>query len=74
MNACGLLHFDAHFENILTDGRQLFFADYGLAISSRFELAQGEADFFDQHRTYDQCYGFPRQSRQPLSVMHPSPT
>lgn len=56
MNARGLLHFDAHFENILTDGRRLFFADYGLAISSRFELAQEEADFFDQHRTYDRCY------------------
>lgn len=56
MNARGLLHFDAHFENILTDGRRLFFADYGLAISSRFELTQDEADFFDRHRTYDRCY------------------
>ncbi|MFB7733689.1 protein kinase family protein [Streptomyces sp. NPDC056112] len=56
MNARGLLHFDAHFENILTDGRQLFFTDYGLAISSRFDLTRDEADFFDQHRTYDQCY------------------
>lgn len=56
MNACGLLHFDAHFENILTDGRRLFFTDYGLAISSRFDLTRDEADFFDQHRTYDQCY------------------
>ncbi|MFJ8270815.1 protein kinase family protein [Streptomyces sp. NPDC094154] len=56
MNARGLLHFDAHFENILTDGRRLFFADYGLAISYRFELTQDETDFFDQHRIYDQCY------------------
>ncbi len=56
MNARGLLHFDAHFENILTDGRRLFFADYGLAISSRFELTQDEADFFVQHHTYDRCY------------------
>ena len=56
MNARGLLHFDAHFENILTDGRRLFFADYGLAISSRFELAQDEADFFREHRSYDRCY------------------
>ncbi|MGP4114239.1 protein kinase family protein [Streptomyces sp. 4N509B] len=57
MNARGLLHFDAHFQNILTDGRRLFFADYGLAISSRFELARDEADFLEQHRTtYDQCY------------------
>jgi hypothetical protein len=56
MNARGLLHFDAHFESILTDGRRLFFADHGLAISSRCELAQGEADFFDEHRSYDRCY------------------
>jgi len=56
MNARGLLHFDAHFENILTDGRRLFFADYGLAISDRFELAPDEADFFDRHLTYDRCY------------------
>ncbi|MGW0549526.1 protein kinase family protein [Streptomyces altiplanensis] len=56
MNARGLLHFDAHFENILTDGRQLFFADYGLALSTRFALTPDETDFFGQHRTYDQCY------------------
>ncbi len=56
MNSRGLLHFDAHFENILTDGKHLFFADYGLAISSRFELSQEEIRFFDRHQTYDHCY------------------
>jgi hypothetical protein len=56
MNSRGLLHFDAHFENILTDGQRLYFADYGLAISSGFELSQDEADFFDWHQTYDRCY------------------
>ncbi|MFI6582713.1 protein kinase family protein [Embleya sp. NPDC050493] len=56
MNSRGLLHFDAHFENILTDGRRLYFADYGLALSSRFELSQDETDFFDRHRTYDRDY------------------
>jgi hypothetical protein len=56
MNAHGLLHFDVHFQNILTDGKRLFFADYGLAISSRFELTQGEAAFFDEHRDYDRNY------------------
>ncbi|MDX3853193.1 protein kinase family protein [Streptomyces sp. AK02-01A] len=56
MNSRGLLHFDAHFENILTDGRRLYFADYGLAISSRFELSRDHADFFDRHQTYDRCY------------------
>ncbi|WP_244420072.1 serine/threonine-protein kinase [Streptomyces hygroscopicus] len=56
MNSRGLLHFDAHFENILTDGRRLYFADYGLAMSSGFELSQDETDFFDRHQTYDHCY------------------
>ncbi|MGH3391273.1 MAG: protein kinase family protein [Actinomadura sp.] len=56
MNARGLLHFDAHFQNILTDGRRLYFADYGLALSSRFDLSHDDARFFDLHRTYDRCY------------------
>ncbi|WP_431962423.1 protein kinase family protein [Actinacidiphila sp. bgisy160] len=56
MNSRGLLHFDAHFENILTDGRRLYFADYGLALSSGFELSQDEAVFFDRHQAYDRCY------------------
>jgi len=56
MNSRGLLHFDAHFENILTDGRRLYFADYGLAMSSGFELSPDEAGFFGRHQTYDRCY------------------
>ncbi|MFC9437715.1 protein kinase family protein [Nocardia sp. NPDC057030] len=56
MNANGLLHFDAHFQNLLTDGERLYFADYGLAISSRFELAENELAFFERHRNYDRCY------------------
>ena len=56
MNAHGLLHFDAHFQNILTDGRRLYFADYGLALSSRFELSPSETSFFELHGTYDRCY------------------
>lgn len=56
MNARGLLHFDAHFENILTDGRRLYFADFGLALSSRFELARDEAEFFARHHAYDRSY------------------
>jgi len=56
MNARGLLHFDAHFENILTDGRRLYFADYGLALSSQFELSREEVDSFERHQAYDRCY------------------
>jgi hypothetical protein len=52
----GLLHFDAHFQNVLTDGRQLYLADYGLALSSRFRLSRQERDFFARHRHYDRAY------------------
>ncbi|SEE87166.1 hypothetical protein SAMN05216489_08693 [Streptomyces sp. 3213] len=51
-----LLHFDAHFENILTDGRQLYLADYGLAVSARFRLAPEEREFLDRHQHYDRFY------------------
>ncbi|AFT99493.1 serine/threonine-protein kinase [Nocardia brasiliensis] len=56
MNSRGLLHLDAHFENILTDGRCLYFADYGLALSCEFDLSPTEVTFFDQHRSYDRGY------------------
>ncbi|MBA2891315.1 protein kinase family protein [Nonomuraea soli] len=56
MNGHGLLHFDTHFENILTDGRRLYFADYGLAISSGFALSPQEAAFVERHQTYDRWY------------------
>ncbi|MGW7291288.1 protein kinase family protein [Streptomyces xiamenensis] len=56
MNARGLVHFDAHFQNILTDGHRLYFADYGLALSSRFELSRDEADLPARHESYDRAY------------------
>jgi len=55
MNARGLLHMDAHFENILIDGTQLYFSDFGLALSSMFDLSAEETEFFAQHRGYDRC-------------------
>ena len=56
MNSRGLLHFDAHFENILTDGERLYFADYGLAVSSAFDLSEEETGFFAAHQDYDRRY------------------
>ena len=51
-----LVHFDAHFTNILTDGDQLYFADFGLACSPTFDLDPDEADFLDRNATHDACY------------------
>ncbi|MFG5722888.1 protein kinase family protein [Streptomyces murinus] len=56
MNAHGLVHFDAHFQNILTDGQRLYFADFGLALSARFDLSESETGFLGLHRAYDRCY------------------
>ncbi|WP_437033114.1 protein kinase family protein [Streptomyces sp. enrichment culture] len=56
MSAHGLVHFDAHFDNLLTDGKQVYFADFGLASSREFELSAEEADFLADHLVYDRCY------------------
>jgi hypothetical protein len=56
MNAGGMLHFDAHFRNILTDGQRLYLADLGLATSSRFELSGDEVRFLATHSNHDACY------------------
>lgn len=56
MAANELLHFDAHFGNILTDGRLLYFTDFGLATSSRFDLDAAESDFLRANLSHDECY------------------
>jgi hypothetical protein len=56
MNTHGLLHFDAHFRNILTDGHRLYFADLGLATSPRFDLSTDERDFLDLNASHDTGY------------------
>jgi hypothetical protein len=56
MNANGLLHFDAHFGNVRTDGQRLYFADLGLATSPRFDLSPAESDFVARHRSHDVCH------------------
>ncbi len=53
MRAHGLIHFDAHFANILTDGNFIYLSDFGLALSSQFELTQIEIEFFNKHQIYD---------------------
>lgn len=55
MHAMGLLHFDTHFHNILTDGWHLYFADFGLATSLRFDLSEAELAFVRFHMSHDAC-------------------
>jgi hypothetical protein len=56
MNSAGLFHFDAHLGNIQTDGQQLYFVDFGLATSPRFELSAAESRFLDANRSHDACH------------------
>ena len=55
MKKKGMVHFDATKNNLLTDGQRLYFADFGLTLSSTFNLSKKERDFFDKHQTYDKC-------------------
>lgn len=54
MKAQGMVHFDAHLNNILTDGEHLYFADLGLVSCDKFELSKEEQAFLKQHAaSYD---------------------
>jgi hypothetical protein len=56
MNERGMLHFDLNASNLLTDGEQVYAADFGLAICEDFDLSPAERTFFETHRFYDSWY------------------
>lgn len=49
----GIIHFDAHFRNILTDGEQIYLTDFGLVLDKSFALTKEEESFFERNRFYD---------------------
>ncbi|WP_318780276.1 hypothetical protein [Atlanticothrix silvestris] len=49
----GIIHFDAHFRNILTDGEQTYLTDFGLVLDKSFTLTKDEEFFFEQNTFYD---------------------
>ncbi|MEH2079258.1 MAG: hypothetical protein V7K89_04360 [Nostoc sp.] len=49
----GIIHFDAHFRNILTDGKQTYLTDFGLVLDKSFTLTKNEQSFFKQNTFYD---------------------
>jgi hypothetical protein len=53
MRAAGMVHFDAHPGNVLTDGHRIYLADFGLALDHGFTLSPGEAAFLHLHRDWD---------------------
>lgn len=56
LNTQNTVHFDAHFQNILTDGKRLYWSDLGFVLSSQFTLSEEEAAFLSNHHDYDRCF------------------
>jgi serine/threonine protein kinase len=77
MESKGMIHFDAHHGNILTDGDRLYFADFGLATSLDFDLSAEEREFFEKNRGYDRslataglsCHPRAEFTREELSIL-----
>lgn len=56
MNDQDMIHFDAHFWNILCDGTHLYFTDFGLANRSSFNHSEEEKTFYQNHLDYNRYY------------------
>ncbi|HFL2715796.1 TPA: hypothetical protein ACGWTM_002984 [Legionella pneumophila] len=55
MKQHNFLHMDAHFHNVLADDDGIYLSDFGLALSSMFDLSKAELDFIKDHQNYDRC-------------------
>lgn len=51
----GVLHMDAHFDNILMAGARAHLSDFGLSLCRDFDLAADEREFFERHAEFDEC-------------------
>lgn len=49
----GIIHFDAHFYNALTDGDRTYLTDFGLVLDKSFGLTKDEENFLEQNALYD---------------------
>ena len=49
----GVIHFDAHFNNVVTEGERPYLTDFGLVLDEGFELSEEERAFFERHTHYD---------------------
>ena len=49
----GIIHFDAHFHNILVDNDRPYLTDFGLVLDRSFDLSEHELAFFDANTHYD---------------------
>jgi hypothetical protein len=49
----GIVHLDAHFGNVVTDGTSVRLTDFGLALDDAFDLSDDERVFLRNHAHYD---------------------
>lgn len=49
----GIIHFDAHFYNVVTDGERAYLTDFGLVLDRGFALPPPARAFFRRHTDYD---------------------
>ena len=49
----GIIHFDVHFGNVLTDGERAYLTDFGLVLDRHFDLSDAERAFYTRNRDYD---------------------
>lgn len=66
MKEHGVLHLDSHFHNVLTDGKHVYFTDFGLATALEFQLSKEEKNFFQIHADYDGYYVSAELARRAL--------
>ena len=56
LRAAGMTHFDAHFDNVLTEGHGIYLSDFGLATAHRFQLNAAERRFVQLTDGHDLAY------------------
>jgi len=52
----GMIHFDIHMANVVSDGYFPYVADFGLVNDRSFHLSNAEREFFDLNIDYDPAY------------------
>tara|TARA_R110000868_G_scaffold180024_2_gene420525 strand:- start:1705 stop:2676 length:972 start_codon:yes stop_codon:yes gene_type:complete len=53
LSSKSFVHFDVHFENIVTDDKNFYISDFGLALTDSFELSKVEKNFLNDHKNFD---------------------
>jgi hypothetical protein len=49
----GIIHFDCHYWNLMTDGNRIYVSDFGLVLDRTFDLSPKEKAFYKDNRNYD---------------------